>query len=168
MLPTILFVCPECEYDAWNWSSHFCGHGGKAGESESLVLVLLSYYTNVSSWLPSFFLLNGEKVSCYLVRYSLLDFSYLYPNAFLTDSPSKYLTPSNSVEYWSREKVMELKCLGWAPGSAILGKLFKSLEPSFTHYKMRYGSIRTVSIRTNNLTGLLWMLKEIIHIKLWA
>lgn len=39
----------------------------------------------------------------------MLDFSYyLHPNAFLTNSPSKYQTPLVNVDYWSREKVMEL------------------------------------------------------------
>lgn len=67
----------------------------------------------------------------------MLDFSYLYPNAFLTNSPSKYQTPSITVEYWSRGEVMELNCLGLTPGSPILGKLFKSFKLSFIHYEMK-------------------------------
>lgn len=57
----------------------------------------------------------------------MLDFCYLHPNTFLTDSPKKYQAPSISVDYRAKEKVMELKCLGLTLGSTILGNNFSSL-----------------------------------------
>lgn len=84
----------------------------------------------------SFFLLSEKNISCYFIRYCMLDFSYSHPNAIFTDLPSKYQIPSVSIEYWSREKVMELNCLG-------SNKLLKSFKLPFT----LCGSIRTNSLR---------------------